>query len=256
MDLLRQVQDILGNTDQSAASGSRTQTLAQAGSTTGGASDSPLGGLSNLLGPALLGGLAGALFSGKARGMAGGALLAGAGAALWKKYTTSMGDQPAPRQDKVRDAELQSASWNQPEPMSGAPAADPLAASMSQWNASQSSSQDRAARLVRALVFAAKSDGHIDEKEQAAISEQVRRLNMGPEAQTIVEQALSEPLDPARIADGVQNAQEALEVFALSCAVLDVDHFMERSYLDALAKALNIPDEVKNDLEAHVRQGQ
>ena len=34
---------------------------------------------------------------------------------------------------------------------------------------------------------------------------------------------------------------------------LDIDHFMERSYLDALAKALGIPDDVKQGLEKDVR---
>ena len=63
---------------------------------------------------------------------------------------------------------------------------------------------------------------------------------------------MAEPLDPARIAQGVRTPEEALELYALSCAVIDVDHFMERGYLDALAEALRIPANVRADLTAKV----
>ena len=65
--------------------------------------------------------------------------------------------------------------------------------------------------------------------------------------------ALEEPLDPRSLADGVQTADEALEIYTLSCAVVTNDHFMERSYLDALARALRIPDDVKNGIETSVK---
>lgn len=194
-------------------------------------SSSPFGGsLNGLLGPAMLGGLAGALLTSKAaRGIAGGALLAGTGAAIWNTLKNRMQENSATQ-----------AAY--------APPAQQAAGALP-----SSPPQERAERLVRALVFAAKSDGHIDEKEQAAIYDNLKKLDMGADAQALVTKALSEPLDPALIADGVKNADEALEVYALSCAVVDIDHFMERSYLDALASALKIPADVKGELEKHVR---
>ena len=36
----------------------------------------------------------------------------------------------------------------------------------------------------------------------------------------------------------------------VSCSIAGIDHFMERSYLDALAAALKIPSEVKEDIES------
>ena len=200
------------------------------------------GALSSLLGPAMLGGLAGALLTSKAaRGIAGGALLAGTGAAVWNQLKTRMRennaeDSPYPLADKQPSAPL---------PQEDRPGVGS--------DRQQSTPGERAERLVRALVFAAKSDGHIDEKEQAAIYDNLARLNIGGDAQALVQQALKEPLDPALLANGVKNEDEALEVYALSCAVVDVDHFMERSYLDALAEALKIPADVKKELEKHVR---
>ena len=69
-----------------------------------------------------------------------------------------------------------------------------------------------------------------------------------------MQEAIAQPLDPAVIAKDVHTEEEALEVYLISCAVIDVDHFMERSYLDALAQALNIPEDVKKGIEADVRQ--
>jgi uncharacterized membrane protein YebE (DUF533 family) len=50
--------------------------------------------------------------------------------------------------------------------------------------------------------------------------------------------ALAQPLDPQRLAQGINSEQEALEIYYISCAAIDIDHFMERSYLNALGEAL------------------
>ncbi|MDR2893539.1 MAG: DUF533 domain-containing protein [Deltaproteobacteria bacterium] len=179
------------------------------------------GGLSNLsglLGPAALGGLAGLLLTSKAaRGTAAGALLAGGGALLWNKYKNR----------------VQAANSGTPD-----------------YGKQVSPPDLRAERLVRAMVFAAKSDGHIDDKERQAIQDNLQKLNFGPEAEALIQQAMQEPLDPMRLARDVHSAEEALEVYTLTCAVIDPDHFMELSYLDALADALHIPADVRAELTA------
>lgn len=69
-----------------------------------------------------------------------------------------------------------------------------------------------------------------------------------------MQEALDQPLNPELIARSVQNEDEALEVYYLSCTVIDVDHFMERGYLDALAQALKIPADVKQGIESDVNE--
>ncbi|MDL2313429.1 tellurite resistance TerB family protein [Desulfovibrio sp. OttesenSCG-928-C14] len=222
MDIFQNLQSVLGKSAQSM------------GQAAGGLkSNEALGGLldffsgksqAGALGTATLGGLVGALFGGKSVASIGlGALLAGGGATLWKKY-----------QQRMREED--SASPTQKFLEAATP--DPEA---------------RAQRLIRAMVFAAKSDGHIDAKEQAAIQSQMQKLEIGPEARDFIARTMSEPLDPALVADGVKTTEEALEIYTLSCAAIDIDHFMERSYLDALAKALHIPDDVKTDLEKAIK---
>ncbi len=87
-------------------------------------------------------------------------------------------------------------------------------------------------------MFAAKSDGHIDAKERAAIEHQLRESGVEEQGRVFIEKAIEQPLDPQRLAQGVRNEEEALEVYFLSCAAIDIDHFMERSYLNALGDAL------------------
>ncbi len=93
----------------------------------------------------------------------------------------------------------------------------------------------RTERLILALVFAAKSDGHIDDKERSAIEQQLREAGVEEKGRVLVAQAIEQPLEPQRLAQSVKNEEEALELYFLSCAAIDIDHFMERSYLNAWA---------------------
>ncbi|MGT8856682.1 tellurite resistance TerB family protein [Enterobacter sp. 186315] len=187
-------------------------------------------GLSKLLVPGALGGLAGLLVANKSSRKllakyGTGALLAGGGAVagtvLWNKY-----------KDKIRSA-------HQDEPQYG----------------QQVSPMDlRTERLILALVFAAKSDGHIDDKERSAIEQQLSEAGVEEQGRALVAQAIEQPLDPQRLAESVKNEEEALELYFLSCAAVDIDHFMERSYLNALGDALKIPQEVREGIEQDIKQ--
>ncbi|MFK0370825.1 tellurite resistance TerB family protein [Enterobacter sichuanensis] len=187
-------------------------------------------GLSNLLVPGALGGLAGLLVANKSSRKllakyGTGALLAGGGAiagtVLWNKY-----------KDRVRTA-------HRDEP---------------QYGEHTSPLDLRTERLILALVFAAKSDGHIDDKERSAIEQQLREAGVEEKGRALVAQAIEQPLDPQRLAQSVKNEEEALELYFLSCAAIDIDHFMERSYLNALGDALKIPQDVREGIEQDIRE--
>ncbi|MEB6533795.1 DUF533 domain-containing protein [Pantoea stewartii] len=188
------------------------------------------GGLSEMLAPGALGGLAGLLvaskssrklltkYGGKALIIGGGAA---AGAVLWNKY-----------KQRVRET-------HQDEPGFGE---------------LQTPVDQRAERLVTALVFAAKSDGHIDDRERAAIEQNIHQAGYGQDAENLIQQAMQRPLDPEWLAADVKNEEEALELYFLSCAAIDVDHFMERSYLSALGDALKIPQDVRKGIQQDIDQ--
>lgn len=60
-------------------------------------------------------------------------------------------------------------------------------------------------------------------------------------------------LDPQKLAVDVKNEEEALELYFLSNLVIDVDHFMERSYLQALGDALKIPEDVRKSMAKDIK---
>ena len=225
---LQQLQSMLGQATQSVQNhtGQNQSSPTPQGNPQGNSTQ----GLSKLLVPGALGGLAGLLLASKSSRKlltkyGTSALLVGggavAGSVLWNKY-----------KDRVREA-------HQGEPQFG----------------QQPSPVDvRTERLITALVFAAKSDGHIDDKERQIIEQQLRDAGIEGPGRNLIQQAIDQPLDPQRLVQGVNNEEEALELYFLSCAAIDIDHFMERSYLNALGDALKIPQDVREGIEQDIQQ--
>ena len=214
---LNQLQSLLGQQGRSSSS-----------------DDQPSG--NNLLLPGALGGLAGLLVASKSSRKllakyGTGALLVGggavAGSVLWNKYQQKMRASAQPASADVVPAQAPS----------------PVPAEL----------DARSERLIMALVFAAKSDGHIDDRERANIEEQLRAANVDVQGRVLIDRALAQPLDPQSLAQGISSEQEALEVYYISCAVIDIDDFMERSYLNALGEALKLPQEVREDIERDIQ---
>ena len=103
--------------------------------------------------------------------------------------------------------------------------------------------------LLRAMVFAARADGHIDETERARMQDMLNQLYPGQDVTPLMEQLVQEKIDPSLLARQVESPEQAEDVYRLSCLIVDVDHFMERSYLDNLAQVLGLAKETKIALE-------
>ncbi|WP_428943261.1 tellurite resistance TerB family protein [Pantoea sp. FN060301] len=187
-------------------------------------------GLSKMLAPGALGGLAAMLIGSKSsRNLllkyGKNALIVGGGATagtvLWNKYKQRIGE--------ARGNEAKAVQAHSPV-------------------------DRRAERLVQALVFAAKSDGHIDGAERKAIDEHIHQAGLGEEGERLIQQAIDMPLDPQKLAQDVKNEEEALEVYFLSNLVIDLDHFMERSYLQALGDELKIPQDDRDSMARDIQE--
>jgi uncharacterized membrane protein YebE (DUF533 family) len=104
--------------------------------------------------------------------------------------------------------------------------------------------------MLKAMIAAAKADGHVDDRERGLIEAELQRQNAEPSERTWLEQELRRPLDPAEVAAAVTAPEQAAEVYLASLLVADETSFMERAYLDELARQLKLPDSLKRDLEA------
>lgn len=104
--------------------------------------------------------------------------------------------------------------------------------------------------MLKAMIAAAKADGHVDDRERGLIEAELQRQNAEPSERAWLEQELRRPLDPAEVAAAVKAPEQAAEVYLASLLVADETSFMERAYLDELARQLRLPESLKRDLEA------
>nr|WP_283254773.1 tellurite resistance TerB family protein [Luteimonas galliterrae] len=107
--------------------------------------------------------------------------------------------------------------------------------------------------ILKALVAAAKADGHIDERERAVIEGEFSRIDDDPQLRQWLSSELQRPLDPAEVARAATTPEMASEMYLASVLAADEQSFMERAYLDELARQLKLDDALKAKLEQQVR---
>lgn len=108
--------------------------------------------------------------------------------------------------------------------------------------------------LVQAMIFAAKADGHIDEQEKATIAQWMLDNGINHDIENVIVRWLNAPLDPQVIATQVNGLEQASEVYLVTLLAIDVDHFLERTYLDALAQSLQLPSGLVQRIEEQASQ--
>ncbi|UXZ53296.1 tellurite resistance TerB family protein [Halomonas sp. 7T] len=194
----------------------------------GGGSSSSGFDMKSLLGGGAMGLLVG---SKRGRSMGGKALkygaIAGVGALAWKAWQSA--------QEK-KGSDISSAEGERVEVLSG------------------EYQERRSLELLQAMIMAARADGHIDEQEQALITDQIDALGADQEMHRWVEQQLKAPLDAQALAREADSPQAAREMYLISVAVIDDQNPMERAWLDQLASALNLTPEMAAELERQAQQ--
>ncbi len=206
----------------------------QAGGTKTGAGAGGLGGLLSGAGGGLLGGgaLGVLLGSKKARKFGGKALTYGGLAALGVLAYKAYGNWQAQQAN-------QQTPTPEPQTVDRVPAAQV---------------EQHSQAVLRALVAAAKADGHVDERERALIEGEFTRLDGDREVQQWLHAELDKPLDPAEVARAAQTPEIAAEMYLASVMMVDQENYMERAYLDELARQLGLAQGLREELEKQARQ--
>ena len=100
--------------------------------------------------------------------------------------------------------------------------------------------------LVRAMVGAAKADGHIDAKEQRRLFAEVERLGLDADAKAYIFDLLTHDVDLLRPRDArATTPEQGAEIYLAARLAIDADEPAERAYLDALAARLRLPAELR-----------
>jgi uncharacterized membrane protein YebE (DUF533 family) len=128
-----------------------------------------------------------------------------------------------------------------------APSAAPAVPAFEPLPAPQVEAHSRA--LLKAMIAAAKSDGHLDERERGLVEAEMQRVAADDDTRRWFEEQLRRPLDPADVARSAGTPEMAAEMYLASLLVADETSYMERAYLDELARQLRLPDGLKLELE-------
>ncbi|HDY99031.1 MAG TPA: tellurite resistance TerB family protein, partial [Pseudomonas sabulinigri] len=108
--------------------------------------------------------------------------------------------------------------------------------------------------ILRAVIGAAKADGHVDDRERELIDGEIAKLTNDVAMQQWFDRELNKPLDPSEIASAASTPEMAAEMYLASVLIVDEESFMERSYLQELASQLKLDPALKAELEKEVRQ--
>lgn len=209
-----------------------SELLSGQGSNTGAAK----GFLSGKGGAALAGGALGLLLGSKKGRKVGGKVLtygglAALGVVAYKAYSNW--------QQQQSSADVQREPQREPQTIDQLPAPE---------------AEQHSHAILRAIIGAAKADGHIDDKERQLIDNEIARLTSDDALQHWFDAELKKPLDPAEIASSAATPEMAAEMYLASVLVVDEENFMERSYLTELARQLKLDPALKAELEQQAKQ--
>jgi len=116
----------------------------------------------------------------------------------------------------------------------------------------QQTSDDFALAMVRAMIAAAKADGHIDATERAAIVGKLSEDGLDAEELAFLQKELDGPVDVDAIVAAARTEEQKVEIYTASRLAIDPDTRAERGYLDLLAGRLGLPDALVDHIEATV----
>jgi uncharacterized membrane protein YebE (DUF533 family) len=230
----------------------------------GGHGSSPLGDIARQLGGGGSGGLAGGLASvllGSRKGSRfGGSAMKVGGLAMigslayrayqdWQAGQASRGAGAQPGGGGFVPA-AGASPFGQPGRPAGAFQAPPSGTPF--HPAGDAEQQDLSRALLRAMIAAAKADGHVDATEQANIFAAMDKLDLDPDDKAFVIDELRAPLDVDAVARGATGPEAAAEIYAASLLAIDVDNAAERGYLALLATRLRLDDALVQHLHRTV----
>lgn len=103
--------------------------------------------------------------------------------------------------------------------------------------------------LIKAMIAAAKADGHIDADEQRRIFRAVEEMSLSNEMKGMVFDLLQQQISVEELVRGIDKVEQKTELYLASCLAINPDHPSEKAHLDHLAAALELPPDLAHELQ-------
>ncbi len=110
---------------------------------------------------------------------------------------------------------------------------------------------EQATLMIRAMIYAAKADGWVDDDEQRHIIEGLGE-DITPEEMAFVQDELAAPVDVQAFAGSVPVGMEA-QIYLASLMAIDLDTNPEAQYLHRLAQGLGLDSAAVNAIHDQLR---
>jgi len=104
-------------------------------------------------------------------------------------------------------------------------------------------------QLIKAMIAAAKADGHIDATEQQRIFSAVEEMDASTEVKGVIFDLLQQPITLEELAAGAAKIEQRSELYLASCLVINPDHPSEQAHLEQLAAVLELPEGLAEQLQ-------
>lgn len=94
--------------------------------------------------------------------------------------------------------------------------------------------------IIRAMIAAAKADGHMDAAESQKIMGQLESVGVGAQEKALLMQEMANTQDVNAISAAAKTPQESAQIYLAALLVCDSQCAREQDYLASLAKALKL----------------
>ncbi len=108
--------------------------------------------------------------------------------------------------------------------------------------------------VLRAVIGAAKADGHVDENERRLIDEEIAKSEDAPELRQWLSDELRKPIDPTEIASSADTPEVAAEMYLAARLMIDEQNRKEQAYLNELAGALRLDTSLRERLDRQAEE--
>lgn len=107
--------------------------------------------------------------------------------------------------------------------------------------------------IIKAMVGAAKADGHIDSTETAKIFKQAQDYALNSEEKALIFDLISRPISIEEISSSLKTIEHRAEVYLASKIACGADSAPEKQYLANLAEGLALPPDLVSQLDRQVQ---
>ena len=104
------------------------------------------------------------------------------------------------------------------------------------------------------MIAAANANGHLDQNEQQRIFSALDSMQYSSELKSTIMDLIRYPESPESLARNVAGIEQASEVYLMANVAINVDTPEERTFLNRLATALSLPEDLRAQLELQAEE--